>query len=61
MVRSPRVSELGFERAGTVQAILIDEGQIVEKGDILAQLDDRKLRAQQREVDARLKVNGRFW
>lgn len=38
-----KVSELRFEIAGTVAEILVEEGQTVRRGDVLARLDSRDL------------------
>ena len=45
-----RRSDLGFERAGTVVQILVDEGDRVSAGTPLARLDTRGLRAQRQEL-----------
>ena len=47
-----RSSDLGFERAGTVVAILVDEGDVVEAGTPLARLDIRDQNAQRRQLEA---------
>lgn len=39
-------SELGFENGGTIAALLVDEGDHVKKGQILATLDTRTIKAQ---------------
>lgn len=41
-----RSSELGFEQSGTVTEIWVNEGERVEKGQILTRLDTRALRAE---------------
>ncbi|MEZ4331092.1 MAG: efflux RND transporter periplasmic adaptor subunit [Myxococcota bacterium] len=53
-VVSPRRSALGFERAGRIAAILVDDGERVAAGAELARLDTRELEAQRRELAARV-------
>ncbi len=48
-----RTSELGFERSGRLVEVAFDEGDRVEPGAVLAQLDTRELRARRRELEAR--------
>lgn len=45
-----RSSELGFERAGQLQQILVREGDRVRSGDPLARLDTDQLQAKRREL-----------
>jgi RND family efflux transporter MFP subunit len=47
-----RSSELGFERPGTVVAVLVDVGDRVVAGQPLAQLDTRTLEAQRQQLVA---------
>ncbi|MGD1897080.1 MAG: efflux RND transporter periplasmic adaptor subunit [Phormidesmis sp.] len=47
-----RSSELGFERAGTVTTLLVDEGGVVAAGEPLARLDTRDLQAQRSQLEA---------
>jgi membrane fusion protein, multidrug efflux system len=49
-----RQSSLGFERDGIVTAMAVDEGDKVEKGDILARLGTAILEARRRELNAQL-------
>lgn len=49
-----RRSVLGFERTGRLEVVFVDEGQRVEKGEQLAILDQRQLRIQVLETQARL-------
>ncbi len=49
-----RRSTLAFERAGKVESLSVDEGDVVEAGQPLAVLDQRRLRAQRSETAARL-------
>lgn len=52
-IEARRTSELGFERAGAVVAIAVDEGDTVAAGADIAQLDTRNLAAQRLELVAR--------
>ena len=54
-VETPRHAQLTAAVTATVQALNVNEGQHVEKGDVLMTLDDadEDLRFQQREADAR--------
>ncbi|MEM6449549.1 MAG: HlyD family efflux transporter periplasmic adaptor subunit [Cyanobacteria bacterium P01_D01_bin.105] len=47
-----RSSNLGFERGGTVTALLVDEGDRVSVGEPLAKLDSRDLDAQRSQLEA---------
>ncbi|MEL6603996.1 MAG: efflux RND transporter periplasmic adaptor subunit [Cyanobacteria bacterium J06614_10] len=47
-----RSSELGFERAGTVMSLQVDEGDFVSEGAVLATLDTRDLIAQRQQLQA---------
>lgn len=47
-----RSSDLGFERSGTVMALLVDEGDVVNAGAPLAKLDVRDLNAQRQQLEA---------
>ncbi len=58
-----RQTALAFERAGLVLKVLKDEGDRVQAGDVVAEMDmaqleasRRQLEAQQRELQARLKL-----
>jgi len=53
-VEAARSSELGFELAGTVRALTVDEGQRVEAGQLLGELDTARLEAQKNELEAAL-------
>jgi len=53
-VAARRRSQLGFELAGTVSTVAVDEGERVAKGQILAELDDRSIEAEIRVEKARL-------
>ena len=47
-----QTAAIGFDLAGSVVNLLVDEGQVVEQGQILAELDDQRLRAQMSELSA---------
>lgn len=47
-----RSSDLGFEQAGTLIEVLVDEGDTVTQGMPLARLDTRSLQAQRQQLEA---------
>ncbi|MEM8810726.1 MAG: efflux RND transporter periplasmic adaptor subunit [Cyanobacteria bacterium P01_G01_bin.38] len=47
-----RSSDLGFEQAGTLVEILVDEGDWIDAGDPIARLDIRSLQAQRQQIEA---------
>jgi len=49
---APQTAAIGFDLAGSVVEILVDEGQVVVQGQILAKLDDQRLKAQMSELSA---------
>ncbi len=49
--------EVKAETDGIVQEVLFQEGQVVEKGDVLVKLDDTKLSAELADAAARLKLS----
>lgn len=51
-VESTQQAIMGFERSGTLQLATVDDGASVEKGQLLAQLDDERLQAQRSEATA---------
>ncbi len=53
-VRSRRASQLGFERSGLVTKVYVDEGDVVQEGQRIAELDTAQLRAARRRVAASL-------
>lgn len=56
-VEARRKSELGFESAGRLARVLVDEGDLIERGALIAELDDERLQAQREElVAARLEA-----
>lgn len=54
-VEARRSAEIGFELGGAVSRIAVDEGDSVEKGEMLAQLDTKRLEAKRAELEARLR------
>ena len=62
-IEAARLSHLGFELPGTVLKLKVDEGDKVEAGQVLAELDTARLEASRREqnalvdqADARIKL-----
>ena len=53
-VEAARESAIGFELAGLLRAVLVDEGDTVTAGQVLARLDQARLQAQRRELQAGL-------
>ncbi len=49
-----RESDHGFDTAGLLVEVLVNDGDRVKKGDILARLDMRRLEARKQELDAAL-------
>lgn len=49
-----RTSRIGFERAGLVTEVMVDDGARVKKGDVLARLDIRILKTRRTETAAQL-------
>ncbi|AGH42628.1 efflux RND transporter periplasmic adaptor subunit [Paraglaciecola psychrophila] len=49
---APQTAAIGFDLSGPVMDILVDEGQWVVEGQILAKLDDQRFRAQMNELSA---------
>lgn len=45
VVKAARTSDLGFKRAGRVEAVLVRAGQLVRQGDVLARLDSAQVTA----------------
>lgn len=54
LVEPRRASTLAFEPEGRVATIKVREGDAVEKGQVLAVLDDRRLRASLKEVEGEI-------
>ena len=53
-VEARRASDVGFDLAGELVEVAVDEGAAVDEGDVLAVLDKARLRAQRAEADAAL-------
>ncbi len=53
-VEARRRSALGFERDGLLREVLLEEGQRVQAGQVLARLDADRLQAQAKQLDAAL-------
>jgi len=53
-VEAARSSDLGFELSGTLASVLADEGDTVGAGQVLARLDDARLKARRGELSAGL-------
>lgn len=53
-IRAGQSSELGFELAGQVTQLLVDEGDEIQAGQLLGRLDTNLLEAQRNELDAQI-------
>ena len=51
-VEVARASDLGFELSGTLIRVLVEEGETVSKGQVLASLDTDRLEAREAELEA---------
>lgn len=49
---APQTAAIGFDLAGSVVSILVNEGQMVEQGQLLAEVDDQRLVAKMSELSA---------
>ena len=47
-----RSSELGFKRGGEIAQVLVDIGDVVEKGQVLARLDSQTLASNLEQAEA---------
>ncbi|WP_420934747.1 efflux RND transporter periplasmic adaptor subunit [Alteromonas sp. A081] len=54
LVESPKSTSLSFDTSGQIEEVLVEEGDAVSKGDVVARLDTQRLRAQQEELKASL-------
>ena len=54
LVESPKAASLSFDVAGQVTTLLVEEGDVVSQGDILARQDLQRLNARKRELQASL-------
>lgn len=52
LIESRRNSQLSFDRIGRIEKVLVDEGDSVEKGEVLAQIGTNKLNAQRAQLIA---------
>ncbi len=64
LVDAAQSTDIGFELAGQVERLLVDEGDAVTRGQVIAEQDTRLLQsdrddlsAQRRDVEARLELN----
>lgn len=53
-ISCPRSLELGFDDTGSISEMLVDEGDKVREGQVLAKLDDSVLRAEKSSMEAKL-------
>ncbi|MFC3122983.1 efflux RND transporter periplasmic adaptor subunit [Agaribacter flavus] len=56
MVLPAQRTNIGFDQGGVLAAILVEDGEKVTKGDVLARLDTERLRAKKQELQAELNV-----
>ena len=54
LIESPKAADVSFDTSGQVIAIFADEGDRVQKGDVLAKLDNDRLSARLVELNATL-------
>jgi len=54
ILRAPRVSELAFGRGEILARVAVDEGQRVERGELLTALDLRRIEARRAQASAQL-------
>lgn len=54
LIESPKAADVSFDTSGQVMAIFADEGDMVQKGDVLAKLDNDRLSARLVELYATL-------
>ena len=55
-VESTSQAMIGFERGGRVSSVLVEDGQRVQRGDLLARLDTQRIDAQLIEAQAALEL-----
>lgn len=55
-IEAPRSASLSFEQGGTLASVLVDDGEQVDDGQVLAELDDRSLRADVERLQASRKA-----
>ncbi|UDI81065.1 RND transporter [Xanthomonas citri pv. mangiferaeindicae] len=56
LVRQEQRAELGFEGAGRLSAVLVEVGDRVTRGQLLARLDDEPLRLREQQADANVRA-----
>ncbi|WP_115573243.1 efflux RND transporter periplasmic adaptor subunit [Xanthomonas campestris] len=56
LVRQEQRAELAFEGAGRLSAVLVDVGDRVTRGQLLARLDDEPLRLREQQADANVRA-----
>jgi RND family efflux transporter MFP subunit len=54
LVESPKSTLLSFDTSGQIDEVLVEEGDAVSKGDVVARLDIQRLKARQKELNASL-------
>jgi RND family efflux transporter MFP subunit len=54
LIESPRATLLSFDTGGQILQMIVEEGDVVSKGDVLAQQDTARLEARQQELKASL-------
>ena len=54
LIESPRATMLSFDTGGQILQMMVEEGDVVSKGDVLAQQDIARLEARQQELKASL-------
>ncbi|SHH28446.1 efflux RND transporter periplasmic adaptor subunit [Ferrimonas marina] len=54
-IASSATSGVGFELAGVVEQIQVDTGQRVQRGEVMARLDDALLRSEETQLEANLR------
>jgi RND family efflux transporter MFP subunit len=54
LIESPRATLLSFDTGGQILKMMVEEGDVVSKGDVLAQQDIARLEARQQELKASL-------
>ncbi|WJG09990.1 efflux RND transporter periplasmic adaptor subunit [Aliiglaciecola sp. LCG003] len=53
-IESANIANLGFELAGKVEQLLVDEGDFIQAGQLIARLDTQRIDASMKELDAAL-------
>lgn len=55
-IEAPQNANLSFEQGGTLASVFVDDGDQVETGQVLAELDDRSLKADVERLEASMKA-----